>query len=145
MYENKVHFKNENEKEQMLAIPVKKIIIDDATSTMNNTVILSGYPDYKDAFFQVITGGSKANLLKKMNIIIRELKIHNSPTERKFELEERFYILINDKLFQENKNCTSLTEAFGKDSKISSFVSTNNIKCNKEKDLIRLVDFYNSY
>jgi len=145
LYENKVHFKNNNGKEQMVAIPVKKMIITDASSAMNNTVFLSGYPEYKDAFFQVITGGNKASLLKKKKIIIKELKILNLPDEKSFELEEQFFVLINGRMYKESKNCSTLTEAFGNDSKVNGFISANNIKCNKESDLKKLLDFYNSY
>ena len=98
-------------------------------------------------FFQVLADGNKAELLKKMNVIIRELKVFNAPVQKSFELQERLYIYssITGTLYQENKNCSSLMSAFGNDSKVTSFISSNDSKCNKEKDLSKLVEYYNSY
>jgi hypothetical protein len=147
LYENKIHFKDQNGRERMVATQVREIEIRDASSKWNNAVFVSGYGEDKNMFFQALADGNKAELLKKMNVIIKELKVFNAPNQRSFELQERLYIYSSGTgtLYQESKNCSSLLSAFGNDSKVNSFISSNDIKCNKEKDLKKLVDYYNSY
>ena len=145
LYENKVHFKDENGSEKMLAVPVKEIEIRDASSKWNTAVFVSGYGENKNIFYQALTDGKKAGLLKTVNVIIKETKVFNAPTQKNFEQQARFYIFSKGILYEENKNCSSLMNAFGNDSKVTSFISSNDIKCNKEKDLKKLVDYYNSY
>jgi hypothetical protein len=147
LYENKIHFKDQNGRERMVATQVREIEIRDASSKWNNAVFVSGYGEDKNMFFQALTDGNKAELLKKMNVIIKEMKVFNAPNQKSFELQERLFIYSSGTgtLYQESKNCSSLMNAFGNDSKITSFISSNDIKCNKEKDLGKLVDYYNSY
>jgi hypothetical protein len=147
LYENKIHFKDQNGGERMVATQVREIEIRDASSKWNNAVFVSGYGEDKNMFFQVLTDGNKAELLKKMNVIIRELKVFNAPNQKSFELQERLFIYssVTGTLYQENKNCSSLMNAFKNDSKITGFISSNDIKCNKEKDMTKLVAYYNSY
>ncbi|MBK5270114.1 MAG: hypothetical protein JJE22_03785 [Bacteroidia bacterium] len=146
LYENKINFKDDNGRERMVAVNVKKIEIRDKSSIWNNAVFISGYGEDKNVFFQALTEeGKKTRLLKKMHVVITEKKVFNAPIQKKFELQEQFYILSDGALYHESKNCSSLMAAFGNDSKVNTFVSSNNIKCNKEKDLKKLVDYYNSY
>ena len=145
LYENNVHFKDDNGRERMIAIQVREIEIRDQSSKWNTAVFVSGYGEDQHIFYQALTDGKKAGLLKKMNVIIKETKVFNAPNKKEFELQERLYIFSKGVLYQESKNCSSLMTAFGNDSKITSFVSANDIKCNKEKDLKKLVEYYNSY
>ena len=146
LYENKVIFKDDNGRERMVAIKAKKIEIKDKSSKWNNVVFISGYGEDKNVFFQSLSDeGKKIRLLKKMNVIITETKVFNGPNQKKFEQKEWYYIFSNGTLFHESKNCSSLMEAFGNDNKVKNFIAANDIKCNKEKDLKKLVDYYNSY
>lgn len=145
LYENKIHFKDENGRERMIAIQVKQIEITDVLSKWNNAVFVSGYGENANTFYQALTDGKKAGLLKKMNAIIKETKVFNAPVQKSFELQERFFIYAGGTLYQESKNCSSLMSAFKNDSKVTKFISSNDIKCNKEKDLTKLVEYYNSY
>ncbi len=145
LYENKVHFKDENGREKMLAIAVKEIEIKDASSKWNNAVFVSGYGEDLSIFYQAITDGKKAGLLKTVNVIIKETKVFNAPVQKSFEQQGLFYIFSKGILYEQSKNCSSLLSAFGNDSKVTGFISSNDLKCNREKDLKRLVDYYNSY
>jgi hypothetical protein len=145
LYENKIHFKDENGSERMLSVQMREIEIKDQSSKWNNTVFVSGYGEDKNVFYQALTDGKKAGLLKKMNVIITESKVFNGPNQKKFDLQDKYYVYSKGTLYEESKNCSSLMSAFGNDRKVSEFVSANDIKCNKEKDLLKLVDYYNSY
>ncbi len=145
LYDNKVHFKDEMGRERMVAIDVREIEIKDMSSKWNNAVFVSGYGENKHEFFQVIADGSKASLLKKMNVIIKETKDFNKPEKNSFELQNALCIYSKDILYIEKKNCLSMVPAFKDDNKVTAFISSSDIKCNKENDMVKLVNYYNSY
>jgi hypothetical protein len=145
LYENKVHFKDEQGRERMVAIDVKEIEIKDRSSKWNNASFVTGIGENKHEFYQVITGGAKVSLLKKMTVIIKETKDFNKPEKNNFELQNILSIYSKDVLYVEKKNCLSMVPGFKDDNKISAFISSNDIKCNKENDLVKLVSYYNSY
>jgi len=145
LYENKVHFKDEMGRERMVAIDVREIEIKDVSSKWNNALFVSGYGENKREFYQVIADGANAGLLKKMNVIIKQTKDFNKPEKNSFELQNVLYIYSKDVLYVEKKNCLSAIPAFKDDNKIMTFISSNDIKCNKENDLAKLVNYYNSY
>jgi hypothetical protein len=145
LYENKVHFKDEMGRERMVAIDVREIEIKDVTSKWNNAFFVTGIGENKREVYQVIADGAKARLLKKMNVIIKETKDFNKPEKSSFELQNILCIYSKDVLYVEKKNCLSAVPAFKDDNKVTAFISTNDIKCNKENDLIKLVNYYNSY
>jgi len=145
LYENKVHFKDEMGRERMVAIDVKEIEIKDVSSKWNNALFVSGYGENKREFYQVLADGAKAGLLKKMNVIIKQTKDFNKPEKNSFDLQNVLYIYSKDALYVEKKSCLSMVPAFKDDNKITAFISSNDIKCNKENDLVKLINFYNSY
>jgi hypothetical protein len=146
LFENKVHFKDKDEKERVVAVKVKEIEIRDQSSDFNKIVFVSGYGKDPNIFYQVISDGKKLGYIKEMKIIITEHKVFNAPVQKKFEIQQgRLCLYAKGVLYEESKNCSSLLSAFGSDSKIISFISSNDIKCKKEKDLKKLVDYYNSY
>jgi hypothetical protein len=145
LYENRVHFKDENGREKMLSVPVKEIEIKDASSKWNNAVFVTGYGEDKNIFYQALTDGKKAGLLKTVNVTIKESKVFNGPNQKSFAQQGRLYIFSKGILYEESKKCASVLNAFANDSKITGFISANDIKCNKEMDLKKLVEYYNSY
>jgi hypothetical protein len=145
LYENKVHFKDEMGRARMVAIDVWEVEIKDVSSKWNNARFVSGYGENKREFYQVIADGAKAALLKKMNVIVKMTKDFNKPEKNSFELQKALYIYSKDALYVEKKNCLSTVPAFKDDNKITAFISSNDIKCNKESDMAKLVNYYNSY
>lgn len=146
LFENKIHFKDKTEKERVVAVNVKEIEIRDQSSAFDKIVFVSGYGKDPNIFYQVISDGKKLGYIKEMKIIVAEHKVFNAPVQKKFELQQgKLFLYAKGVLYEESKNCSSLLSAFGNDSKITSFISSNDIKCNKEKDLKKLVEYYNSY
>jgi len=145
LYENKVHFKDENGREKMIGADVKEIEIRDAFSKLNGTMYVAGYGEDKNEFYQVIADGKKVALLKKLDMIIKETKVFNAPDKKSFELKDGLYIYAGGTLYEATKNCSSISWAFKNDKKATKFMDDNGLKCNKEKDLKSLVEYYNSY
>lgn len=146
LFENKVHFKDKNDRERLIAVQVKELEIRDPSSPFNNTMFVSGYGKDPNSFFQVLSDGKKIGYIKEMKTIIREFKVFNAPVQKKFELQPgKLCLYAKGVMYEESKNCSSLTDAFGNDSKILGYMTSNGLKCNKEKDLKKLVEYYNSY
>jgi len=145
LYESKVHFKDEMGRARMVAIDVKEIEIKDMSSKWNNALFVTGYGENKREFYQVIANGTKASLFKKMNVIVKMTKDFNKPEKNSFELQNVLYIYSKDAFYVEKKNCLSTVPGFKDDNKIMTYISSNDIKCNKENDLVKLVNYYNSY
>jgi hypothetical protein len=145
LYENKVHFKDEQGRERMVSIAVHEIEIKDMSSKWNNAVFVTGYGENNHEFYQMLSDGMKVRLLKKINVIIKETKDFNKPEKNNFELQNVLCIYSKDILYVEKKNCLSMVPSFKDDNKIMAFISSNDIKCNKENDLTKLVNYYNSY
>jgi len=144
LYERRLHFLNDKGEELQAAIDFEEVDIIDSNSKWKNSIFLPGLANDKEAFFQIVVDGAKAKLVKKLIMNKWEIKALNAETQKKFELEERLLLLINGSLFKINKNCPALTEAFGNNQEILKFASTNNLKCNREEDLIKIVQYFNS-
>jgi len=145
LFDNKVHFKDDQGRERMIGADVTQIEIKDVSSKWNNTLFVSGYGENKQEYYQVLTDGKKAGLLKKVKVVIKDTKDIYGMITKSFEMQDRFYIYSSGKLYKDGKDCSSLMAAFGNEDKIKTFMSANSLKCNKENDLLKLVDHYNSY
>ena len=144
LHDRKLHFMSEKGEELQAAIDFEQIEIIDQSSKWKNSVFLPGYGNDKEAFFQLLLDGNKVKLVKKLIVNKWEIKALNAETQKKFELEERLFVFANGVLVKANKNCSALMEAFGNSQKVIEFVSTNGLKCNREDDLRKIVDYFNS-
>jgi hypothetical protein len=145
LYENRVLFKDANGNVKMIPVSVRMIEIRDVSSKWNNVVFVSGYGKDDREFYQVVADGKKAGLIKKMKVIIKETRDINGIERRNFELQNVLCIYSKDTLYEEKKNCIAMVDPFRNDEKLAAFIAANDIKCNKEKEMAKLVDFYNSY
>lgn len=146
LFENQVYFKDDKNRERQVAVRVKQIEITDASSEWNNSVFVSGYGSNENVYYQILGDGKKLGYLKEMSVVRKEYKVLHAAIQKKFELQEgRFFLYAQGILYEASKNCSTLLPAFGNDSKVTSYISANGIKCSKEKDLKKLVEYYNSY
>jgi hypothetical protein len=143
VYQNKIHFRNENGEEMQMSLRAEEIKIIDSSSTMMNTVFLSGF-DQETGFFEVLTDGGKLKLLKKYTAFIWETKPLGSEVLRNFEMQGDLFLSRDKILYKASKSCSSIRDAFGNDERVSSYISANNIRCNKEEDMMKLVVFFAS-
>lgn len=144
-FENKVHFKDENGEEMQAVSAIKEITITDNNLTWHGVIFRTGYKGGGNAFFQVLEDGKKMQLLKKIIVTKWETKALGEEDKKSFQLDEEIFFAGYDNLYKQNKKCTSLAEAFEKkQEEILHYVSANDIKCNKEEDMRKLVRFFNS-
>lgn len=144
-YSSKVHFKNEDGEEMQASVPIKEITIIDNNPLWHNTIFRTGYTGFFKEFFQVLADGKKMQLLKKMVIIKWETKVLGGEDKKTFQLDRELFFSANGSLFKQNKKCASLSEIFGTNTEeVLRFINTNDIKCNREDDMRKLVDYFNS-
>ncbi|TMI61804.1 MAG: hypothetical protein E6H07_18065 [Bacteroidetes bacterium] len=143
-YQNKVHYRDENGEELQAIGKFKEIKIIDNSSSWNGTVFFSGFEKEKNAFFQMMADGKKVMLLKKVKVIVWETKAMFEEAKKEFQKENEFYFYVKYELIRQNKSCSQLTDAFKNEAGLLDFISTNDLKCNKEDDMKRIVDFINS-
>ena len=146
LFENKVYFKDNNNREREVGIRVMQIEIRDASSEWNNAIFLSGFGANTNSYYQVLGDGKKIGYLKEMVVLQKEYKVLHAATQKKFELYNgKLFLYAQGILYDVNRDCASFMPAFGNDSKVTNYMSSNGLKCHKEKDLLKLVDYYNSY
>ena len=144
-FTNKVHFKNEEGEEMQASIPIKEITIIDNNPLWHNAIFRTGYTDDFKTFFLVLADGKKMQLVKKMMIIKWETKVLGGEDKRTFQPDQELFFSANGSLFKQNKKCSALTEIFGTNTEeVLRFINTNDIKCNREADMRKLVDYFNS-
>jgi hypothetical protein len=144
-YENKLHFKDENGEEMQSAVAIKQITITDNNPAWHGAIFRSGYKGGGNAFFQVLEDGKNMQLLKKWTVNKWETKVMGEEDKRSFELESEVFFGGYGNVYKQNKKCNMLSEAFEKkQEEILRFAATNDIKCNKEEDMRKLVRYFNS-
>lgn len=146
LFENKVYFKDGENRQRQVGLRVVQIEIRDESSEWNNAIFLSGFGTNKNAYYRVLGDGKKIGYLKELVIIQKEYKVLHAATQKKFEFYDgKLFLYAQGILYDVSKDCASFMSAFGNDSKVANYMSSNGLKCHKEKDLMKLVEYYNSY
>ena len=147
VYDNKIHFKDTEGKERMLNVKIKEIQITDGRSEFNNAIFITGIAPNKNQFYRVLTNGSKIRLLQKFSARKSDIKVFNGEPKMQFDVDKElwFYSVQVKNMYKQTKKCEEIMEVFGNDKKITDFVYKNGIRCNKKDDVLKLVEFYNSY
>jgi hypothetical protein len=144
-YNDKVHFKNDNDEEMQTSIRVKQVTITDNNSVWHGVIFRTGYEGDPVNFFRVIEDGKRMQLLKKIEVSVWETKALGEEDKKTFQQDETPFIAINNVLYKQNKSCNPMAEAYEKyKEKMQQFVSDNNIRCNREEDMRKLVAYFNT-
>lgn len=143
LYERRLHVLSDKGEELQASVAFEEIDIIDTNQKWHNAVFLPGVGGDREAFFQLLADGKKVKLVKKLIVDKWESKSVGTEVQRRFGLDERLYLFFNDQLYKTNKGCSAI-DIFKDYPDIQKFISTNNIKCNKEDDLKKLVNYFNS-
>jgi hypothetical protein len=92
----------------------------------------------------VIADGGKLKLLKRYRLFLWETKPLGSEPQRKLEPMDDLFFLFNARLFKASKACLSIEDVFRNNEKVIDYIQANNLRCNKEEDMRKLVTFYAS-
>ena len=147
IYDNKVIFVSENMEEMQVSIPVKQIeIIDSRNPSWFGNIYRSNLMMGGSSFFQVIADGPKAQLLKKVMVKVWETRSLGDQQKKNFQYEDELYIATDNTVFEAGKKCGAFINAMAEKfhEPVQQFVTTNNIRCNKDDEMKKLVDYCNS-
>ncbi len=100
------------------------------------------------AYFQKLSEG-KASLLKRYTCKYYAKTIGRPPnfnaTPAKFVVKQSYYLLNNGKLTTISSNKKKFFQSFGKfENQIKNYAKTHNLKHNKERDITRIISYYNT-
>jgi hypothetical protein len=147
IYNDEMEFKAENDQILAIASPegIEKIEYGDIK------MVYSPYSDAKNSkngFFIALREG-KASLYKKPEIVYQEAKeaaAYSDPKPAMFVRKpDKYYIRTGNDAARLSNKKKDLPDLFpDHSSEIASFIKSNSINPNKEEDLKKLVDYYNS-
>ena len=143
--DNKLHFKGDNDEEMEATINMKQITIIDNDPLWHGIVFRTGFGGDPHAFYRVIADGPKIQVLKKQTVIKWETKVLGEEDKRTLKLEEETYFAANGILYKPNKKCAALSDVFGdKKEAMLRFITTGELSCNKESDMLKMAAYFNS-
>lgn len=145
-YDNKVHFLNEYKEELQVGSAVDEVIITDKSNpSWDGAIFRSGYTGGGSFFYRVVQDGPKMQLLKKVMLSIWEVRSLGDQNKRNFQYEDQLCIAVDGTVYFENKKCGAFIAALKEKDQESAkqFVTDNNLKCNKEEDMKKLVEYCN--
>ena len=143
LYERRLHFQNEQGEEMQATVSFEEIDVIDTSARWHNSIFLPGICGDNEAFFQLLVDGRRMKLVKKLIVDKWEFKAVGTEVQRRFEIDERLYLVFNGELHKTNKSCSAM-DMFKDYPEMQKFISSNNLKCNKEEDLKKLVNYFNS-
>ncbi len=135
-----VHFLNENNEDMTTTLNVEAVMIIDETSKYNNTIFLCNLNHIR-GFYQILEDAGDLKLVKQLKIFEWYTQPVNAEKTKHIDIEGDPFLLYNDKLLSSTKKCEDLKEAFIDNQQLIQFIKTNNLKCNQQNDLWRIVRF----
>lgn len=135
-----VHFLNENNEDMTTTLNVEAVMIIDETSKYNNTIFLCNLNHIR-GFYQILEDAGDLKLVKQLKIFEWYTQPVNAEKTNHIDIEGDPFLLYKDKLLSGTKKCEDLKEAFINNQQLTQFIKTNNLKCNQQNDLWRIVRF----
>lgn len=135
-----VHFLNENNEDMTTTLNVEAVMIIDETSKYNNTIFLCNLNHIR-GFYQILEDAGDLKLVKQLKIFEWYTQPVNAEKTNHIDIEGDPFLLYKDKLLSSTKKCEDLKKAFIDNQQLIQFIKTNNLKCNQQNDLWRIVRF----
>ncbi len=135
-----VHFLNENNEDMTTTLNVEAVMIIDETSKYNNTIFLCNLNHIR-GFYQILEDAGDLKLVKQLKIFEWYTQPVNAEKTKHIEIEGDPFLLYKENLLSSTKKCEDLKDAFADNQQLIQFIKTNNLKCNQQNDLWRIVRF----
>ena len=150
LQENLVIYDAGDGKEMAAVTPVERIEFLNCDDAAKNRILISGYPavDKQDvSSFYVLLDSGAVQLLKNISVTYRDTKYYGSPnTTRVFEQKENYYAYSVEKgMTKLSKDNSEVLAVFNnRKPELSKFIASNDLKCKREDDLVKLFRYYNT-
>lgn len=137
----------------ILADEIGTLVGKDSVLVFNRTIIDSFsvnkgmFKKYNDLFYQVMYDGSKITLLKKYEVNIVEgmfNPIDGTKKKSRFKTIDDYYIKKSNNIVKLIPSKRSILNIFKEDEiRVKKFIKQNELSFKKEKDLIKIFEYYN--
>ena len=144
VFENRIHYLNDNNEEFQAINRFREVRVIDQSSKLFGAVFRSDFYEQPNIYFQVVAGGPKVQLLQKTKVEKWETKAAFEESKTVFQQSKELFFAIHNNLFNQNKDCKVLDELTRNVKDLLQFIKDNELKCNKEADMKRIVNFINS-
>lgn len=144
LFENRIHYLNDDNEEFQAYNRFREIQVIDRSSKLFGAVFRSDFYEEPNIYFQVITDGPKVQLLQKTKVERWVTKAAFEESKTVFQQSKELFFAMHNNLFNQNKDCKALDELIMNNKDLLQFIKDNELKCNKEADMKRIVNFINS-
>lgn len=135
-----VHFLDENNEEMVVAVKVDAVMFIDASSPLNGKVYLSNF-DQQPGFYEILQEAGPLKLLKRLRLFVWETQPVNSEKIKHLEIQGDLYLCNGNTIYNTTKACSAIRDAFAGNEKIIDYITQNNLHCNREDDLYKIIQF----
>jgi len=142
-----LYFKGNNDHADVFAKPVHEFSIS-YNNKNQRKLFKNGFnnvPNTSEAsFFEILADGS-AQLIKKDNKELIDVKGYNQPITKRLDDDSRYYLIVADKAIRVKNAKKSILTALGnRQAELEAYIKTNNLNFKSDDDLGKLITFYNS-
>jgi hypothetical protein len=128
--------------------PIKKVLLNDSIKGVQYHFIHSSFlpqsPDIKRAWLMQLADGP-AGLYKLEKKTINEIRPYGSATTEQHIVDSYTYFVLYNNSMYKIKKTTDIPDILNnKKTAIADFIKTNDLSSKAEKDIIRVINYYNT-
>src|SRR5471030_3173506 len=144
-----LYFKGNNDHAYVFSKPVHEFSMQYTVENKTQRKLFkngfTNVPNTSESSFFEILGDGSAQLIKKDDKELTDVKAYNQPVTKRLDDDSKYYLIISGKVipFKKNKKFI-LSNLPGKQTAVEAFIKTNNINVKKDDDLVKLFSYYNS-
>ena len=146
--ETSLEFRDKMGEQMVCTMPIKQVVLNDSISGAKYHFIHSSFlpenADTKQSWLLELASGS-ANLYKHEKKIINENRPYNSATTEQRILNTYTYYVLFEKQLRRVKKTSDIAELLASKKPILlDYIKTNKLSAKDEKDMARLVNYFNT-
>ena len=147
LLEGKLHYKDVNGMEMVAVTPIKEVVLTGSSGKPMKFIHSSSlkFNELGSVWLEELNDGP-VRMYKQIKKDVKETKGYGSATtELSVTDEKKYYLLLNNTLFKIKKLGDITDLLSGKwYNDLTRYIKENSLKAREEKDMARLVDYYNT-
>jgi hypothetical protein len=146
--ETTLEFMDRKGEQMICTMPVKRVILTDSLKETQYRFVHSAFlPDHPEAkkswLLELVSGTAKLYKLEKKQV--NEIRPYGSATTEQHIVNSYVYFVLNDKEIKRIKKLSDVSDLLAsKKDMLDEYIKTNRLNAKSEKDLIRLIEYYNT-
>jgi len=146
--ETTLEFMDRKGEQMICTMPIKEVLLKDSLSGTNYRFFHSSFlpqnPEIRQSWLlELVTGTAKLYKLEKKQI--NEIRPYGSATTEQHIISSYGYFILFNNELRRIKKLSDVTELLsGKKEALEEFIKSNRLNVKSEKDLVRLIEHFNS-